>query len=298
MLGGDDPMIAFAYQCLRREYHQLLEHRPAKNEAPSAEDIHRTRIAARRLRVGLKLFSDMLPGTEADRLNQELRWFAHSLGDVRDLDVYTERLRKRAECNGGDGADLKAYEQEIRAACNAARRALPQLYAGARYAALIDSLARFLLDAPNAGALRRWRSFRVADGANAYLSHGIKAIVKRGDKVVTMEDPGELHALRIKAKRLRYALEFFAEIFPSLAPAAAATKRLQDVLGEHQDAVTAGMRLRDVIDARGETPSPALQALLAHHVAEAADARRRFSTEWRRFKRSLSPAELRELLAA
>src|SRR3970040_1177120 len=66
-----DPMIVFAYACLRGEFASLLQHRPSPDEVPSPDDIHRMRIAARRLRVALRLFKDILRG-EAAQLAEEL----------------------------------------------------------------------------------------------------------------------------------------------------------------------------------------------------------------------------------
>ena len=47
--------------------------------------------------------------------------------------------------------------------------------------------------------------------------------------------PGELHALRISCKRLRYSLELFAPALPKLKSAAERLRQLQDELGEVHD---------------------------------------------------------------
>ena len=54
----------------------------------------------------------------------------------------------------------------------------------------------------------------------------------------------ELHDLRIKTKRLRYELEFFADVYPPLKQTAKECKALQDLLGTHQDVYAATARLR------------------------------------------------------
>ena len=61
------------------------------------------------------------------------------------------------------------------------------------------------------------------------------------------EDPPdeELHAVRIRAKRCRYAAEAVAPAVGKPAKQfAAAVEQVQEVLGEHQDAVVAGQWLR------------------------------------------------------
>ena len=49
--------------------------------------------AARRLRSALALFAPVLPRSQVDALNQELRWVARELSDARDLDVFYGLLR-------------------------------------------------------------------------------------------------------------------------------------------------------------------------------------------------------------
>jgi CHAD domain-containing protein len=74
-------------------------------------------------------------------------------------------------------------------------------------------------------------------------------------------DPADevLHALRIRAKRVRYTGEL---VQPALRRTRAgravkrlltATAGLQDVLGEHQDACVAEQRIRELLDGLGET---------------------------------------------
>ncbi|MGI3781029.1 MAG: CHAD domain-containing protein, partial [Janthinobacterium lividum] len=59
----------------------------------SDEDVtHPTRVAARRLRSTVRVFPELFEVPEAGRLDEELQWWAGVLGDVRDLDVQSERL--------------------------------------------------------------------------------------------------------------------------------------------------------------------------------------------------------------
>ncbi len=291
-----DSLIVFAYDCLQREFAALLEQQPQARETPEPATIHRTRIAARRLRVALRMFRKMLPRGAAEMLRAELRWFARSLGEIRDLDVYTEVLRRYAPEPDADGAALKEYTHHVSAARAAARATLPALYGDTRYRALLESLDELTAKGPARAALRRWRPLTVSDGARDLLRKSAKRVVKLGDAIVTGSAARDLHRLRIRAKRLRYALEFFEGAFPALKAAAKAAKQLQDVLGEHQDAVTASARVRRYVRARGKA-TPALRALRRQHDREAAQSKRRFTAEWRSFKKNVSIDELLELVA-
>jgi CHAD domain-containing protein len=94
--------------------------------------------------------------------------------------------------------------------------------------------------------------------APALIEARSRAVRKAADRLGPDSPPGDYHRLRIHGKRLRYALEFFAELYPG--PTRALTKRLaalQDILGLHQDADVAIARLRALVDERADRLEPA-----------------------------------------
>jgi CHAD domain-containing protein len=102
-------------------------------------------------------------------------------------------------------------------------------------------------------------------------------------------DPGEeaLHALRIGLKRVRYTTELAAPEGKRRRRFLAAARDLQDLLGEHQDAVTAEQHLRML---GVGTPSTAV-AFVAGRLAERQHARReviraRLPAAWKRLRKS------------
>jgi CHAD domain-containing protein len=292
-----DSMIEFAYACLRREFDSLVEHAPPPGELPTPNTIHQLRIATRRLRTALRLFRHMLPAKVA-KLRKELRWFARALSEVRDLDVYAENFRAYLQTLPPDQLqDLGGYELHLRRARAEARNQLGAVFDDERYAALIGGFRALLDGAPLPSAVRRWRSFRISDGFKKYLRASAKRVQKLGRKIGSRAHAEELHKLRIRTKRLRYELEFFTEVYPSLESTARATKALQDVLGEHQDACTASSRLRRYarsLPARedGATAPAALRYLLESQRRKAEEARRAFGYEWRRFVKTIARTKL------
>ena len=109
-----DPMIVFAYDCLRREFKELASHRPVEGKPPSIDDVHRMRIAMRRLRVALRLFRRMLP-RDAKEFRKGLRAFARALSDTRDLDVHADVFRTYAQTVPAESlAELGGYELHLR----------------------------------------------------------------------------------------------------------------------------------------------------------------------------------------
>ncbi|HEX5047878.1 MAG TPA: CHAD domain-containing protein [Gammaproteobacteria bacterium] len=293
-----DPMIELAYACLRRELASLLEHEPRPGDLPTPENIHQLRIATRRLRVALRSFRHVLPAKNTASLRKELRWFARALGEARDLDVYAENFRSYLQTLPPEQLrDLGGYELHLRRARAEARNDLGALFADERYAALLGSFAAFLDGAPTPAAVRRWRSFKISDGFKKYLRKSARRVQKLGRKVGRTAAAKKLHALRIRTKRLRYELEFFAAVYPSLESTARAAKALQDVLGAHQDACTASSRLRRYarsLPARehGVPPPAALQQLLELQRRKAQEARLAFGFEWRRFMKTIARTKL------
>ena len=92
----------------------------------------------------------------------------------------------------------------------------------------------------------------------------------------------ELHAVRIRAKRCRYAAEAVAPAIGKAAKRfAAAVEGVQEVLGEHQDAVVAGQWLRD--HAAAAAGSPVECAFVAGELAALEEvAAKRSRAEWRK----------------
>jgi CHAD domain-containing protein len=104
--------------------------------------------------------------------------------------------------------------------------------------------------------------------------------------------PTELHELRIKTKRLRYELEFFADAYPPLKQAAKECKAVQDLLGVHQDVYAANARLRRyaaLLRKQGEDGAlpPALAQLRKNQLAVARGVRRSFRAKWPAFVAAL-----------
>lgn len=299
--GPNDPFIAFAHAVLRREAAGLAASKPQTEQAPTPDEIHRLRVAARRLRVALRLFGRMLPSKNSARFIAELRWFAGSLGDIRDLDVYTDNFKAYVqgvppEQRGG----LSGYEMYLRRERTEARQRAASAVASPRAAALLADIERFVAAGPSAGALRRWGSLTVGDAMRQSVRRSVGRVRRIGNELTTRARPAELHELRIKSKRLRYELEFFAEVYPPLKQTAKECKALQDLLGTLQDVYAGTARLRRysaLLRKQGGDGSlpPALAALRKNQLALARDVRRSFRATWPAFVAAIGAA--RKLVA-
>lgn len=295
--GPADSLLVFAYAVLERGVAMLLENRPLPDRAATPDEVHQLRVAARRLRVAFRLFRRMLPSRDVARFRADLRWFASSLGDVRDLDVYTDNFKAYVSTVPPEQRDdLSGYELYLRRDRSDARNRATAMFAEPRVAALFDDVARFVAMGPSAGALRRWRSLSVRDGIRANVRRSVSRVRRLGNAVTPRSRATELHELRIKAKRLRYELEFFADVYPALEVPATACKALQDLLGTLQDVSTATARLRRYANLLGKqagAPIPlpaALVELRRSQLALARGVRRSFAEQWPAFAATIDDA--------
>jgi CHAD domain-containing protein len=297
----EDSFIVFAHAVLRRETAALAAAQPERLHSPAPEEIHQLRVAARRLRVALRLFARMLPSKTTAHYRGELKWFATSLGDARDLDVYTENFKSYVQSlPQRERSGLSGYQLYLRRERAEARQRAAAAVASPRAAALISGLQTFVAEDVSAGALRRWRALTVRDAMLQCVRRSVGRVRSLGNALMQRARPAQLHELRIKTKRLRYELEFFADVYPPLRQAAKECKAVQDLLGVHQDVYAGNARLRRyaaLLRKQGEDGSlpPALAQLRTNQLAVARQVRRSFRDKWPAFLAAMGAA--RKLVA-
>jgi CHAD domain-containing protein len=282
-VGGDATVEALLRHDLAASTLRLFRHEPGVRIGEDPEAVHQARVATRRLRSTLRTFSTLLEPEWTDRLRDELKWLADLLGDVRDADVLLGRFQEHlaalpsADAKAGSRLLAGLVEQRERA-----RRRLLRGLAEDRYAVLLDDLvaataAPALLpgsDRPAAEVMpalvaKPWKRLR-------------KAVAKAGD------DPSddELHQIRIRAKRARYAAEAVEPVIGQPAEAFAdAAADLQDVLGDHHDAVVGEGWLRQAAGSARRDAALVSGLLVAAERASAATSREGWRPAWKALNR-------------
>jgi CHAD domain-containing protein len=221
----------------------LMRHDPGVRLGDDLEDVHRARVATRRLRSQLRTFRTLLDTEWANALREDLRWLGGGLGSVRDRQVMAQRVRTRtvslAEDDAPTVADLAA---ELQAESEEARARLVLDMRADRYIDLIERL----VEASRAPALTPEALQRAAVVIPALAGRDWKQLRKGIAGLPDQPDDLALHRIRILAKRVRYAAEAAEPIAGKVAARSAeAAAALQDVLGDHQDSVTAQQWLRE-----------------------------------------------------
>jgi CHAD domain-containing protein len=298
-----------AFASLRVQFGEILAHEPGARLGEDPEEVHDMRVATRRMRAGIALFEAALPA-RARWLRQELKWVAASLGSVRDLDVQIEQLTEwTSAAAGGDRTALEPLVRILDKRRRRARRKLIRDLDSRRYGRLVQRGIEILRHGP----LSRSTAARVpiASVAPDLLAKPYRRVRKQGKTIQPSSDPTAFHALRIRCKRLRYALEFLAPLAPKETKAF--VKKLvdvQDLLGEHQDAQVAVAHIDELVSDDGRSLGPrtvfALGRVAERYDRRAAELRERFphvyhelrGRVWKDVKHALERRQLERAAAA
>jgi len=254
---GDDPSVGdVAFAVLRRNLSTMLAREWGTRLGEDVEDLHDMRVATRRIRAALSLFSESLP-VRARHVRAELGWLADALGTVRDLDVQLERLDDwMAEVPDDDRRALGELATVLGQERRQARENLLTCLDSARYERMVASFTTMLRQGPS----RRSVAARApAVAVVPDLVEGLhRAATKAARRARRSNDLADFHRTRIRGKRLRYALEFVSPIYTGqTGKYVRHVVRLQDALGLMQDARVAAARLHDLATAEGSRLSPA-----------------------------------------
>lgn len=180
------------------------------------EGVHQMRVGLRRLRAAMSIFKSMLRGTETEALKRELKWLSEQLRPARDLDVLIAERVHPLRAAASVGADAGVLERDLTAQRKAGIEQAKAAVDSDRYRAIGLHVALWLTGSAwshsNAATVKNCRDTPADEFAAAILTKRSKKILKKARKVAEL-DPHARHKLRIAVKKLRYACEFFADIF-------------------------------------------------------------------------------------
>jgi inorganic triphosphatase YgiF len=265
---------------------QLQGNEPAVLREGDKEGIHQMRVALRRLRAALALFRSVIPPEASEPLQGEIEWLNDELAPARDWDVFVmETVRPLLRHDSSDEAlaQLAAVsesfaERSFTRACEALR--------SERYTRLLLAFGRWLvrrawrerLDAP-----AQQRLSTTMEAFAAEIMESIHRKVNKLGKRLARLTPEERHRLRIRVKKLRYAGEYVAEIFPNKRSRKylACLSKLQSVLGNLNDATVA----QHLFEEAGLDQSPARPWVRGWHACQEEMELETLTSAWEAFNR-------------
>jgi CHAD domain-containing protein len=205
--------------------------------------VHDTRVAVRRLRSTLRTFAPLWQRADASRLDTELRWYAGILGEVRDREVLRRRFDESIAQLPAElvlGPVEGHIEQELLREQMAAQQVLDAAMNSDRYLALLGELDRWVDEAPFDTSAR--------DAGRSTLSRLARNTARKAEKRLRTglrtSDETALHRARKAAKRARYGYDVLAPHRKKARKHSKRMKKLQTILGDHQDSVVARQALR------------------------------------------------------
>lgn len=251
------PALEIVVTVLRRQLAELVELDAAVRE-DRAEAVHDMRTIVRRLRTTLAATRPVLDRGVTDGLRERLGELGVALEPARDAEVRADLARELLEESGTDDPAIRVrLVDEAHAEYDRDRAAVVAVLDAAPYAELIRDLSELTRRPPVGGDA--YRSQRPV------LHRALVRQAKRAHRWLgglREDDLESLHDARKAVRRVRYLAEAIARYAPGgsgggVAGLASAAHDLQDVLGDHRDAVLHARWIADEASAAeraGENP--------------------------------------------
>jgi CHAD domain-containing protein len=207
------------------------------------DSVHQMRVTTRRLRSTLQSFGKVIPRAGTEEILAGLKWLGGVLGEARDAEVLASRLMQNlrtlpAELVLGPAqARVQGHFAPIQAA---ARKNVLAALDSAPYFALRDALDKLLADPPLSADAAQPAGRVLPAAARRTYRRTERRMRRAGHAPAGHPQEGAYHEARKAAKRARYAGEAVSPAFGKEARRfTKQMKKIQTVLGDHQDAVVA-----------------------------------------------------------
>jgi len=287
-LAADMPIGAVIGQIIGYLTDVIVKTAPHAIIGAGPEPVHQMRVATRRLRSALGLFGKIIDCPEAAAIKAGARALAAILGPPRDWDVFLAGTAAAIAAALPDDEAVARLLESARKSRQRAYAALRRYIVGPAFRKLCAQLAAF-------AAQRPWEP-ELPGKAPDLARFAARALKKRharlratgdgsdGAGIATLAVP-DLHALRLQAKRLRYAAEFLAPAFPAQAIGRYLRRLsdLQEALGHLNDASVAAALMAQLGRAGGLGYGGGV--VRGFVAGRADDHRDEIASAWRKFRK-------------
>lgn len=302
-IAPDDPMPEAARKVLLADFIQMLEYEAGSRAGTDMENVHKMRVATRKMRSTLWEMRDYFDPKSTKKFEKGLKMVARTLGDVRDLDVMIKNLVEfRATQETEEVDHLKSVLGEIDQERTTARNTLISLLDSKRFQKFVDQQQKVLISSSKdvkAHSDQPVVPIQVRHVLPVLIQERLSQI-KAYDVVIGDASFEQLHGLRIEFKRLRYIVSGFESVLGSTAEKfIVELKQIQDHLGELNDAKVAIWSLRPRMKelSKDDPARDALKAYINQNKEKVEQLIAGFPPVWERFnsrtvQRALSDALL------
>ena len=258
--------------------NQLLSFGPGVCVGSDPEDVHKSRVATRRMRSQLRALSVAVDETWLQEIRSELGWLAEGLGAVRDADVMTQRIQRRvSELSAPDDVPGEVLLSRLEAARGEAAQGVRTMLESDRCQSLVDRLRAAASHPP----VLPVGSESAAALAPTLVSAGWRRLERSISDLPDIPSDDDLHEVRIRAKRCRYTAEILVPIMGGKSRLLAkALTELQGVLGDIHDSHCTQTWLRASACSTGEALASGL--MIAAEASEHASLLRSWQPVWSR----------------
>ncbi|MEM7170163.1 MAG: CHAD domain-containing protein [Pseudomonadota bacterium] len=259
----DDAMEAIFSACAR----SWLSNHAAAKDGTDIEGVHQVRVGLRRLHSAGTLFKSRLPKADRKWLLRTSKAILSQFGAARDWDVFLdETLPPLLTARPVDG-NLLILKERAETLRSRAYEDVRQALGEPAYLEFILKLGSWIEERgwrhgdDKAGKHRVIGKSGLAPFAGKVLARHHAHVIKKGENFDMLPDEA-LHRLRIAVKKLRYATEFFASLYPvdKTKPYIKALRQLQDDLGHLNDVAVAESSLIKLSACEGSAQRAELQA--------------------------------------
>lgn len=228
---SDRAFSLIALRCLE----SMVAHQDATMRG-DAVALHQMRISVTCLKAAVSFFSPVVGGDQWHRLKLEFKWLNSHLGAARDLDVVVGQLIA--------SGNTRKLTPELKQQWSTSHARVAATLKSDRYRRLIaaaaDWIQRGAWRSADTNTSNPARAATIAVYASQRLRRWLAQILRQSGKLGVM-DADTRHRLRIKTKRVRYAMEWFGEFLPGATPQTLRAtlkqlRRAQGCLGELNDA--------------------------------------------------------------
>ncbi|HEX5458755.1 MAG TPA: CHAD domain-containing protein [Steroidobacteraceae bacterium] len=227
----------FAAASLQRLLQEWQANEPAARLGEGPEPLHKLRVTGRRMDTILTLFRACLPAG-LRRSRPTLKHLLDALGAVRDVDIRVEAVNAfRSGLSEGDRPALEPLLQHLASERARARSAMLRALDAEPTRRWLDSLADLVAKATPSGPSQSPRDEPALTVVPALIRKRFRKLRKCARRLTRESSMDEFHEVRIRTKKLRYALELVAPTYGKPAKEMlAALRDFQSRLGTQHDA--------------------------------------------------------------